>query len=45
MVCSVATKRISAADFTADSEHVVLADKFGDVLIASVPQTELASGG
>lgn len=41
----IAVKKVSAVGFTADSRHVVFADKFGDVLVAEVPGEQAESAG
>lgn len=41
----VAPKKISAANFTSDSKHVIMADKFGDVYIAVIPEQGSAGAG
>ncbi len=45
-IARVAPKKISAATFTADSKHVIMADKFGDVYVTIIPeQAEASSTG
>lgn len=36
ILCRIAPKKISAAGFTTDGQHVMMADKFGDVYIAAL---------
>ncbi len=40
-ICRVAPKKVSAACFTADCKHITLADKFGEVYAAALPQDTL----
>ena len=41
----IAPKKISAATFTSDGKHIIMADKFGDVYVAVIPDPNPAGPG